>query len=127
MQLLLSNTLEDFRLVNFANTNAHWSKKRNLQVLLYFEWYHPNRIAIKQIELPVVVKIIRISPRPQDFDNYVYNCKCVRDFIADKLIPDKAPGQADSSPLIEWQYSQHKGAPKEYSLTIQIWKPYVLV
>jgi hypothetical protein len=122
MILLISHTLEDFRLINFANTNAHWSLKKKMQTKLHYLWYYPNRMALKLIELPVVAKIIRISPRPQDFDNYVYNCKGVRDFIADKLIPDKAPGQADSSPLIQWQYSQHKGDLKEYSLTIQIWK-----
>ena len=73
--------------------------------------------------MPVVAKIIRISPRAQDYDNFVYNSKCIRDFIADCLTPGKAPGQADNDKRIEWQYIQEKGLPKQYALKIEIWKP----
>lgn len=122
MTLLLSTTIDPFKFINFANSNAHWSLKRKLKVKLNHEFYLPNAMALKRIELPVVAKITRISPRVQDYDNFVYNCKCVRDFIADCLIPGKAPGQADNSKNILWEYIQEKGKAKQYAIRIEICK-----
>ncbi len=121
MQLLIATHIEPFKFINFDNSNAHWSKKQGTKHTLYFEFLLPNRIALKRIQLPCVAKIIRISPRVQDFDNYVYNCKCIRDFIADILIPGKAPGQADSDKRIEWRYEQEKGKPKQFAIRIEIY------
>lgn len=126
-QCLISTTIQPFKLINFANTSQHWSKKRDIKNILQWKFYHPNTMALKQIQLPVVAKIIRISPKTQDYDNFVYNCKCVRDFIADCLIPGKAPGQADNSKNILWEYIQEKGQSKQYALRIEIWKSDVLV
>lgn len=122
MQLLISTTIDPFKFINFANTNAHWSKKEKIKHILTWQFYQPNRTALKLIQLPVVAKIIRISPRTQDYDNYVYNCKCVRDLIADSLIPGKAPGFSDSDDRITWEYIQEKGKPKQYALRIELWK-----
>jgi hypothetical protein len=122
MTLLISTTIDPFKFINFANTNAHWSKKEKIKHTLRWTFYQPNTTALKLIQLPVVAKIIRISPRAQDYDNFVYNSKCIRDFIADCLIPGKAPGQADNDKRIEWQYIQEKGLPKQYALKIEIWK-----
>jgi len=123
MTLLLSTTIDPFKFINFANTNAHWSKKETIKNILRWNFQHPNRTALILIQLPVVAKIVRISPRTQNFDNFVYNCKCVRDFIADCLKPGLAPGRADDDENdIQWHYSQEKGKPKQYALRIEIWK-----
>ena len=122
MTLLLSTNIENFKFINFANQSHHWSKKKRIKETLYFEFYYPNTIPLKRIELPVVVKIIRIAPKPFDQDNYIYNCKCIRDFISWIFFPDKAYGHGDSSKDITWQYCQEKGKPKQHALKIQIWK-----
>ncbi len=121
MTLLISTTIDPFKFINFANTNAHWSLKRKIKVKLNHVFYLPNITVLKRIDLPIVAKIIRISPRTQDFDNFAYNSKCIRDFIADCIIPGLAPGQADSNPKITWQYQQIKGKPKQHALRIEIW------
>jgi hypothetical protein len=130
MTLLLSTTIDPLKLINFANMNpqychkkqAIWAMKQDLKENLMYQWYHKNRMALKLIKLPVIVEIIRISPRKQDYDNYVYNCKCIRDYIADCLIPGKAAGQADNDSRIEWIYRQQKGETKQYALNILLWQ-----
>lgn len=122
MTLLLSTTIDPFKFINFANTNAHWSKKQSYKRTLTFRFRIPNALALKRIDLPCVVKIIRISPRMQDYDNFVYNSKSIRDFIADCLKPGLAPGRADNGDDIKWVYEQEKGAPKQHALRIEIYQ-----
>lgn len=54
--------------------------------------------------------------RPLDYDNLVHAFKNARDAIADFLIPGLAPGQADSTPGLSFQYQQEKS--KEYYIEI---------
>lgn len=122
MTLLLSTTIDPFKFINFANSNAHWSKKAAIKHRLYFEFYIANKMALKLIQLPVVAKIIRISPRAQDYDNFVYNCKTIVDFCCDCIKPGLAPGRSDGQGDIKIEYYQEKGQPKQYAIRIEIWK-----
>lgn len=59
--------------------------------------------------LPCHIRLIRLSPRRLDSDNLVMAFKAIRDCIAAILIPGKAAGRADDSPLISWSYGQESG------------------
>lgn len=101
------------------NTKEHWTKphKRNkkLSVLLSLIWQthdHPN------IELPVLIKITRFSPRLFDSDNFISSCKFLRDELCGLIRPEKARGHADGDGLIKIEYAQEKS--KATSVRIQI-------
>ena len=49
--------------------------------------------------------------------------KSIKDYIADKLRPNLAPGRADDDKLLTWSYDQEKGAPKTYGVKIIIYDP----
>lgn len=98
--------------VSEANSTEHWSKKhkrhkaqKNL-ILLAF------KIHSLKIELPCVIKLIRLSPRLLDDDNLLSAFKFIRDEISSQLIPGLAPGRADSDPRIKWEYNQEKSKTK---------------
>ena len=90
------------------NKPEHWTQRhkrnRKLKLLLHSEF---NKLK-KRPSLPCKVTITRIAPRPYDYDNFVYACKGLRDILADLLIPNLAPGQADANPSITWIYTQEK-------------------
>ncbi len=58
------------------------------------------------------VRIVRIAPRPLDTDNLQGALKAIRDGVSDALGIDDAPG------LLEWEYGQQKGNPKEYAVRV---------
>lgn len=71
-------------------------------------------------DISLTVKLSRISPRSLDYDNLVFAFKPVRDKIAHIFFPNSKMGQYDTSKYFNWIYSQEKGAPQEYSITIEI-------
>jgi hypothetical protein len=112
--------LKDVRLFNQANLHTHWRIKfrhqKSLTRLIKAYWLKQN---IKNIPLPCLVIITRYSPRKYDSDNYIYNCKGIRDTISSLIKPGYAPGFADANENdIQWEYCQLSS--KAYQLKIEI-------
>lgn len=109
----------NIKVVSENNCSEHWFKKakrHDLQKLLIKLAFLNEKPVI---EFPCSVSITRIAPRKLDIhDNLPGAMKWIVDAIADNLIPGLAPGRADSSPLITWEYRQIKGLPREYALLI---------
>jgi hypothetical protein len=55
-----------------------------------------------------MITFTRLAPRTLDYDNLVAAFKGARDTVADILIPGLAPGRADDSDQIEFEYGQEK-------------------
>ena len=71
----------------------------------------------------ITVKLVRIASRKLDTgDNLNYSFKWIRDSIADLIYPGLKAGRADDTDLIEWQYDQEKGRPKEKAIRIEIYE-----
>lgn len=95
--------------VSEANKSEHWSKKhkrhktQKWQIRCAFSTHMPK------VQLPALVKLIRISPRSLDDDNLTSAFKWIRDEIGAKLTGDDRPGRGDGDPRIKWMYDQEKG------------------
>lgn len=88
--------------------------KKNCQIIGFLLNSQKERIP----KLPVHVRMIRYSVKPYDHDNFIFSCKYIKDTIADFIIPGKAPGHADASPLITWQYFQEKSKRESFKIEI---------
>jgi len=74
-------------------------------------------------DMSLTIKLIRISPRKLDEDDNLPTAfKWVKDAIADILIPGKAAGRADDSPLFKWKYDQEKGKVREKAIRVEVYK-----
>ena len=107
------------RLISEANTLDHWTKKhrRKQKVKAMLDAYWPKDF---DVVLPCTIELVRVAPRKLDSgDNLQMSLKFVRDFVADKLIPNLQAGRADDDERMTWRYSQEKGNPKEYGLIIR--------
>jgi len=106
------------RIVSELNMSEHWTAKhkrrKNQRKWLKIAFCGKG----DSYHIPCVVTIKRIAPRSLDEDNLIGACKCIRDFIADMLIPGLAPGRADADNQIKWTYEQEKA--KEYACHITI-------
>lgn len=72
---------------------------------------------------PLLVVLTRISPRRLDeHDTLAYSLKWIADAVAEKLVPGKRVGQADSSKNISWEYMQVRGKVREYAVDIRIFE-----
>ena len=104
--------------ISEANVQSHWAVKAKRQKLQkriineQFELYDPV------ITLPCTVTLTRIGLREIDDDNLAYAFKTIRDAIADNLVKDKAPGQADSDKRITWLYKQESGKVRRIRVQI---------
>jgi len=70
------------------------------------------------VNMPCTIKLTRISPRMLDDDNLRGAFKWIRDAIADKIRPGFAPGRADDTEEMKWEYSQRKGKPQAIKIEI---------
>ena len=104
------------RIRSEANIAAHWTAKykHRKSILKILNNYFPK----EQLTPPCAVTLTRIAPRTLDYDNLVYSMKYIRDYVADKLVPNLAAGRADNTPGLSFFYDQRKGNPKEYSLEL---------
>jgi hypothetical protein len=108
------------RTVSESNQNEHWTKKsrrakkQKTAVGLFLGW------AKGDIRLPCKVALTRRAPRKLDDDNLRGALKAVRDAVADIIRPGLAPGRADDSEHIAWEYAQEKGDVREYAAIIEI-------
>lgn len=72
---------------------------------------------------PLLVVLTRIAPRRLDeHDTLAYSMKWIVDAVAEKLVPGKRVGQADSSKNISWEYAQVRGKVREYAVDIRIFE-----
>lgn len=67
-----------------------------------------------RVALPVIVTLVRVSPRPYDDDNIRGAFKAWRDGVSDWL---KVP---DNDPNVTWEYLQVRGHPKQYAVEIRV-------
>ena len=114
MRLLLP-----IKTVSEANLREHWGKRarrakkqREAARTCLRARLSCDRVAL--VDGRLTVSLTRIAPRALDSDNLAGSFKAVRDGVADAL------GIDDGSPLIDWQYFQRKGQPKQYAVLIEI-------
>lgn len=101
------------------NVMQHWTakhRKRKSQIwAVRSAWL---ALKDKNVDLPSLIILCRHSPRKLDDDNLVGAFKWIRDAIADLLIPGKAPGQADKSTKLKFEYKQEKSKKKFVTIHI---------
>lgn len=108
------------RTVSQANIHEHWTKtyKRNnsQKKIIQLIWQSKN----PQILLPCIVTFTRLSMKTLDEDdNLRIAFKCIKDKIAELLIPGLASGRADGDKRIKWNYSQEKSRKIGIKLKIE--------
>lgn len=107
--------------VSEANSSEHWVKKANrhkIQKWVVKKVFKDNDF---KFQLPVVITLTRIAPNFLDKeDNLPMSQKYIKDYIADQLIPGKAPGRADDSKEITWKYDQKKGKVRQNIVEVRI-------
>jgi hypothetical protein len=110
------------KLQSIANKREHWAAraKRNKSQGGLVAMILRGELGRTEMALPCVITLIRVSPRDLDQDNLIVAFKCVRDVVADLLIPGLQMGRADSDPRITWHYDQRKGKPKENAIEVKI-------
>jgi crossover junction endodeoxyribonuclease RusA len=96
-----------------ANLREHWTarsaraKDHRQRGSMYTAGYCRNYVELPlKIGQRATVTLTRIAPRRLDSDNVASAFKAFRDGVADAL------GIDDGSPMIEWRYSQEKGATR---------------
>lgn len=106
--------------VSEANRREHWAAKarrvaehRAAAVMLTNQAVRAAKVP-RATMLPLTVCLTRVAPRALDDDNLRGALKAVRDGIADAF------GLDDRSPLIMWCYHQQRGAPKAYSVEVDL-------
>ena len=106
--------IEDMQLKGGQNAREHHyarasRTKRERQTA------HWLMLDAKRPPLPVLVRLVRVSPRKFDDDNLQGAFKAVRDGVAD------AYGIADNDPsLIRFEYDQERGKPDQYVVRIEV-------
>ena len=116
---MISFTIPGLVLVSEANSHQHWRlRQKRAKAQKTSAWAHTRHQIVwrrpNAVQLPATVTITRIAPRMLDSDNAVGSAKHVRDGIAEAL------GIDDSSPLVAWEVRQERGAPRYYSVRIEI-------
>lgn len=109
--------------VSEGNLFEHWTKsnarhKKQKKMIKHY-LSELSCYANKQI----TVKLIRISPRKLDkHDNLRMAFKFCVDEIANIIYPGLKAGRADDNALIEWDYAQEKGKPKEKGMRVEVYE-----
>ena len=112
------NWLLNIPTISEANVQTHWAikaKRQKLQKKIINEKFKKEN---PSVTLPCTVTLTRIGLREIDDDNLAYAFKTIRDAIADNLVKDKAPGQADSDKRITWLYKQESGKVRRIRVEI---------
>lgn len=95
----------------------HWTKKRQRRIRQqYFikNWWYIHK---PKYELPLNITLTRLASRKLDDDNLRSAFKSIRDEIASRIFPGKAPGRADDSIELIWHYKQETA--KGYAIRIE--------
>lgn len=116
-------TLElDIKTVSEANQREHWAIKRARHFKQRKAFYFQTHLLMRKATLPCHIRLTRLAPRQLDSDNLVSAFKAIRDTIADMIRPGLAPGQADNTTEITWDYKQEKSPPKSYKIRVEIYR-----
>lgn len=111
------NTVQiGIRAVSLTNQREHWAKRAKRAKEHRAAAHYQMRAHRVKCELPCVITLTRLAPRPLDDDNLRGALKSVRDGIADWA------GVDDRDPAIKWEYGQgkaEKGAPS-YGVLVSI-------
>lgn len=105
------------KVVSEANTRDHWAKRFRRQVdqkqatLAMMNQASRGR----DVELPCVVKLIRIGAKALDSDNLANGFKAIRDSIAYRLAVDD--GDIDK---VSFEYSQIAIGKRDYRVRVEI-------
>ena len=110
---MISTTIP-LKIVSVANLRMHWAAKAKLTKAHRKTAYSALSAIAAPPTPPLSVVLTRVAPKPLDGDNLQSGFKALRDGVADWL------GVDDGSPLLDWQYRQRKGAPKTYSVEIEV-------
>ena len=106
--------IEDMRLKAGLNAREH-RMVRASRTKRERQTAHWMLLDAKRPPLPVVVRLVRISPRAFDDDNLQGAFKAIRDGVAD------AYGIADNDKtLIRFEYDAERGKPHQYSVRIEV-------
>lgn len=101
--------------VSESNSHEHWRgrqrRAKDQRTAVWGTW----RVVNPRVTLPVLVRLVRVSPRELDDDNLRGALKHVRDEVAAQLgLPD------DRDPRVRWDYGQRKGKPGEKAVVVEI-------
>ena len=97
--------------VSEANCSEPWRKKHARHKLQKAHIRHSSNRIPK--ELPIHIKITRISPRTLDsHDNLPMSVKYISDQLAAEITGNHVAGRADDDKRITWEYDQVKGKPQ---------------
>lgn len=115
--------IEVFNEASGKYANQHWRRKSKRHKRQQWEvWYLLNQVACYE-NIPIKIRLIRINPRMMDTgDNLPYSFKWIRDKIADMIYPGLKAGRADDTNLIEWDYGQEKGKPKQKGMRVEVYE-----
>jgi hypothetical protein len=95
--------------------HGHWSVKAKARKCIRNVVCLALRARLRQVALPVVVVVTRISPRKLDaWDGLPAALKPAIDGVADAL------GIRDDDPRVTWRVAQDKGRPKERAIEIRV-------
>ena len=99
-----------------ANKRWHWSRLAKYHATMrQLSWATLQGYHRSPPKLPVIVRLTRIAPRELDgHDNLRSGLKGAADGVADWC------GVKDNDRNILWEYAQERGAPKTYSLRIEV-------
>ncbi len=114
----------NLKIANEANSSEHWAKKakrHKVQKIYIKRAFLAER---PEITTPLTIVLTRIAPRELDcMENLPMSMKWATDACAEWFFPGLAPGRADSTDKIKWEYKQEKGdKPHEYGLRIEMIK-----
>jgi hypothetical protein len=109
------------KVVSSGNIREHWAVKKKREDK-YVKELLEIKPQVSNVFLPCEVNLTRVAPRKLDIDNLLYSFKKIRDTIADFIVPNLRPGQADSYPGLTFSYDQRKGSTKEYAIIVTIIK-----
>lgn len=111
----------DFRVpiktVSEMNRRDHWAvkndrkKSQQEEIMIALQ----NNLVGRKVQLPCVVKLIRIGPRKLDQDNLASSLKFLIDAIAQKLGVDDG-----DETKVSWQISQMPVGIRDYAVKVSI-------
>lgn len=99
------------RAVSGANAREHWTVRDRRA-----REHRIATLAVKPVELPVIVILTRFGPRKLDSDNLAISCKHIRDGIAARLGVDDG-----DETRVRWEYRQ--GKQHGYSVLAEFVRP----
>lgn len=118
--------------ISEANCSEHWTKKAKRRKQQHFFVRHAFQLYAKNVQLPCIVTLTRLSSRMLDDDNLTMAFKGIRDELAECLIPEsrksyltqkgtckEIKGRADGDSRITWRYGQEKHSKQGIRVTIE--------